>query len=106
MAKMNFCAISNHANSNIIANSFNICYNTRINPKTCFVARSSEKSVVKAGGEKGSEVCWSTLRTFFADNADPRALQPIAVERGFGMDSNYKGRYVRFSYEEGLKCIV
>jgi len=39
--------------------------------------------MVKAGGEKGSEACWSTLRTFFADNADPWALQPIAVERGF-----------------------
>ncbi len=27
----------------------------RIHLKTCFVARSSEKFVVKAGGEKGSE---------------------------------------------------
>jgi len=26
-------------------------------PKTCFVARSSEKLVVKAGGGKGSEAC-------------------------------------------------
>jgi hypothetical protein len=26
---------------------------TRTHPKTCFVTRSSEKSVVKAGGEKG-----------------------------------------------------
>lgn len=50
--------------------------------------RPSEKSVVKAGGEKGSEVCSCTLRTFFADNADPRALQPIAVERGFRIGSN------------------
>jgi hypothetical protein len=59
----------------------------RIHLKTCFVTRSNEKSVVKAGGEKGSEACWSTSRTFFADNVDPRALQPIAVERGFRMGS-------------------
>ena len=59
----------------------------RTHPKICFVTRSSEKSVVKAAGEKGSEVCRCTLRTFFADNADPRALQPIIVERGFGMGS-------------------
>jgi len=57
--------------------------NTTTGFKTCFVARSSEKVVVKARGEKGSEACWSTLRTLFAENADPRALQPIAAERGF-----------------------
>ena len=60
----------------------------RTDPKTCFVARLSEKVVVKAGGKKGSEACWSTSRTFFANNAEPRILQPIAVERGFGMGSN------------------
>jgi hypothetical protein len=60
---------------------------TGILPKTCFVTRSSEKPVVKAGGEKGSQTCWSTSRIFFADNIDPPALQPIAVERGVGMGS-------------------
>ncbi|MBN1807244.1 MAG: hypothetical protein JW837_18510 [Sedimentisphaerales bacterium] len=67
----------------------------RTHPKTCFVTRSSEKAVVKAGGEKGSEVCWSTSRTFFADNADTRALQPIAVERSFGMSSTTSHRNAR-----------
>ena len=38
--------------------------------KTMFVMRSSEKLVGKAAGGKGSEACWSTSRTFFADNAD------------------------------------
>jgi len=59
----------------------------RTHPKTCFWAKSSEKSVVKARGEKGPEAYWSTSRTLFADNADPRTLQPIAAERGFGMGS-------------------
>ena len=62
----------------------------RIHPKTFFVTRSSEKSVVKAGGGKGSEACRCTSRTFFADNVDPRTLQPIAVESGFGMGSTIK----------------
>ena len=44
--------------------------------------------VVKAGGEKGPEACRCTSRTFFADNADPRNLQPFAVNRGLGMASN------------------
>jgi len=51
--------------------------------KTCFEARSSEKLVVKARGGKCSEACWSTSRTLFVENADPRALQPITAERGF-----------------------
>jgi hypothetical protein len=51
--------------------------------------RSIEKPVVKAGGEKGSEACWSTSRNFFAYNADLQALQPTAVERGFEMDSKH-----------------
>ena len=49
--------------------------------KTDFEARLSEKLVGKAGGEKGSKAYWSTSRTVFADNAVPRALQPIAAER-------------------------
>ena len=60
---------------------------TRSHPKTWFVTRSSEKAVVKAGGEKGSEACSCTSRTFFTDNADPRTSQPIAVDRGSGMAS-------------------
>jgi hypothetical protein len=67
----------------------------RIHPKTCFVTRSSEKSVVKAGGEKGSEACRCTSRTFFTDNADPRALQPSAVERGFRMGSTSPSSFRR-----------
>ena len=63
--------------------------NSRIHPKTCFVTELNEKSVVNAGGEKGSEVCRCTSRTFYTDNADPRTLQPIAVERGFVMGSIY-----------------
>lgn len=47
---------------------------------TGFVARLSEKLVGKARGEKGSEACSCTVRTLFAENADPRALQPIAAE--------------------------
>ena len=47
----------------------------------------SEGSVVKAGGEKGSEACRCTSRTFFADNADPRDLQPFAVNRDLGVAS-------------------
>jgi hypothetical protein len=65
----------------------------RTHTKICFVTRSSDKSVVKTGGEKGSEVCRCTLRTFFTDNADPRALQPIAIERGFGMGSRYPPKF-------------
>jgi hypothetical protein len=45
--------------------------------------------VVKAAGQKGSEAwLYTTLRTFLTDNADPRTLQPIVVERGFGMGSS------------------
>jgi hypothetical protein len=50
----------------------------------------SEGFVVKAGGKEGSEACRCTSRTFFSDNADPRNLQPFAVNRGFGMASIYK----------------
>ena len=32
---------------------------------------------------------------FFADNTDPRALQPITAERGFGMDSNLVADFQR-----------
>ena len=42
----------------------------------------------KAGGEKGSEAYRNTSMTFFADNAVPRALQPIAAERRFEMGSS------------------
>ena len=62
---------------------------TRAHFKTSFEARSSEKSVGKAGGEKGSEAYWSTSRTLFADNAVPRALQPTAAERRFEMGSEH-----------------
>ena len=55
--------------------------------KTDFEARLSEKVVVKAGGKKGSEACRGTSRPFFADNADPRALQPIVAERSLEMAS-------------------
>jgi hypothetical protein len=57
--------------------------------KTDFAARSSEKLVGKAGGEKGSEAYWGTSRTLFADNAVPRALQSIAAERSFEMGSRH-----------------
>jgi hypothetical protein len=69
--------------------------------KTDFEARSSEKLVGKAGGKKGSEAYWSTSRTLFADNAVPRALQPIAAERSFEMGSSlrlhvtYRSTYTR-----------
>ena len=73
---------------------------SRTHPKTCFVTKSSEKAVVKAGGGKGSEAYCSTSRTHLpiedrdpndgvAGNVDPRSLQPIAVERGFGMSSTF-----------------
>jgi len=38
---------------------------------TGFIAKSSEKLVVKARGEKGSEAYRCRSRTFFAENADP-----------------------------------
>ena len=72
--------------------------------------------MVKAGGEKGSEVCRCTLRTFFADNADPRALQleftldssslaslSGAVERGFGMGSKKKDRHNNHMQRTGTR---
>ena len=55
--------------------------------RTDFEARSSEKFVGKAGGRKGSEVPRGS-RTVFADNAVPRALQPITAERSFEMGSS------------------
>jgi len=51
--------------------------------KKTSLRKSSERFVVKARGEKGSEACWSTSRTFFADNADPRTSQPIAAGSSF-----------------------
>ena len=66
---------------------------TGTHPKTCFMAKSSEKFMVEAGGGKGSEACWSTSRTFFANNADPWTLQPIVAERGFGMGSGYVAEF-------------
>lgn len=56
--------------------------------KTDFQAKSSEKFVVKAGGEKGSEAYRCRSRTFFADNADPRILQPIAAQSSFETSSS------------------
>ncbi|MFC1765840.1 hypothetical protein ACFL6U_27655, partial [Planctomycetota bacterium] len=55
--------------------------------KTAFLVESSEKFVVKAGGEKGSEACRCRSRTFFADNADPRISQPITTEMSFQISS-------------------
>ena len=48
--------------------------------------KSSEKSVVKAGGGKGSEVRLWRIETFFADNADPRILSAsggVAAQSSF-----------------------
>ena len=32
--------------------------------------------MVTARGEKGSEACWCTSRTLFAENTEPQTLQP------------------------------
>ena len=55
-----------------------------------FVTRLSEELEGKAAGGKGSEACWSTSRTFFADNADPRALQPITTESRYETSCGYQ----------------
>ena len=43
----------------------NPLYFIRTHPKTCFVTRLSENSVVKAGGGKGSEVCFMHIENLF-----------------------------------------
>ena len=74
-----------------------ICYNThmlarrltnRTSPDNRIVMRPSEKSEVKAAGQKGSPgVFFLTLRTFFHRQRRHRALQPDAIERVIGIGS-------------------
>ena len=78
--------------------------------KTDFVAKSSEKPVVKAGGGKGSEACWSTSRTFFTDNADPRISQPIAAGSSFEISCSHSFLYMSCPkqnfFKEAEKCRI
>ena len=71
---------------------------------TDLMAKSSETFVVKAGGEKGSEAYRCRSRTFFADNADPRASQPIAARSSCETSSNkeYMGYAVRCYFCDSL----
>ena len=58
---------------------------------TGLVAKSSEKLVVKARGEKASEACSGTSRRLLAENADPRASQPIAAKRSYETSCKARG---------------
>jgi hypothetical protein len=53
----------------------------RIHHKTCFVMRSSEKSMVKAGGEKGSSGVLEHIENLFL---------PTTQTMGFAADRNRK----------------
>jgi len=56
---------------------------TRTHPKTCFVTRSSEKTEAKAAGQKGSSSVPLHIENLLYRQRRHRALQPIAVKRGF-----------------------
>ena len=60
---------------------------TRTSPKACFVTRLSEKAAAKAGGGKRSEAYSLHAENVFRRQRRPRSLQPIAVDRGFGIGS-------------------